>query len=473
MIVLTASMPNRFRHILMVLKPVAIGKYERKIMVGVLLAITAFIPALGIATISLSTLGNAQNLLANLHRQEVILGQDLKGLVGDEDALMPLFVLTGDRQILNQIRRKEHDFIAVLCELQDMQTPGSYARDILNNIADLAHRRNALAEPGIALKVQNQPVDDVNKYFEQNTSPITNELHRKVEAIVRLVNIRFGNFASEQHRRLRYMSFMLLTACGIAAVLCVGVVSVIFHLLQAKQQHDFSLAQQAQWERALSSARKEAVETAAHDLRNPLQTMMFAAEKLKQVMADEQSVQTSLEAFARSASAMRRVIDTVLDPVNIGAEALSVSKESIDLQPILHDIVIRSYLTAAAKNLDLTYAPARDLPQVVADGSRLEQVFSNLLANAIKFTSAGGRVILTTKWDDAWITVTVADTGCGMSQEQAKNVFKRYWRGGTTPEYGSGLGLAISKTIIDAHDGRIEVNSTSEGTVFVVRLPLR
>ena len=103
----------------------------------------------------------------------------------------------------------------------------------------------------------------------------------------------------------------------------------------------------------------------------------------------------------------------------------------------------------------------------------LEIVFNNLIANAIKFTESGGRIVLRQERDGSEVVVTLSDTGCGMDDETMRHIFDRFYQGGTSHSgEGNGLGLALVKRVLDISGGRIEVHSApGEGAEFAVRLP--
>src|SRR5262249_33582570 len=110
--------------------------------------------------------------------------------------------------------------------------------------------------------------------------------------------------------------------------------------------------------------------------------------------------------------------------------------------------------------------------QIVCDRGRIGQVFANLLGNAIKFTNEGGAVSVRVLEQERSVRFAVTDTGCGIPEDQVAHVFDRYWQGGRTSTGGVGLGLAIAKGIVEAHHGRIRVESTrGRGSTFVFELP--
>jgi hypothetical protein len=119
---------------------------------------------------------------------------------------------------------------------------------------------------------------------------------------------------------------------------------------------------------------------------------------------------------------------------------------------------------------------AEPVPAIVGDRGRLAQVLDNLISNALKFTPEGGTVEVRTRADDEHAMLEVSDTGIGISPEDQPRLFERFFRSSKADEQaipGTGLGLAIVKAIVEAHSGRIEVESREgEGTTFRVRLPL-
>ena len=123
------------------------------------------------------------------------------------------------------------------------------------------------------------------------------------------------------------------------------------------------------------------------------------------------------------------------------------------------------------KNIEFD-AQLEERVMIMADESMLEIVFNNLIANAIKFTEPGGRVLLRQEKEGSDVVVTISDTGCGMDEETKRHIFDKFYQGDTShSREGNGLGLALVKRVLDISGGRISVTSApGEGTEFVVRL---
>ena len=215
----------------------------------------------------------------------------------------------------------------------------------------------------------------------------------------------------------------------------------------------------------------------AHEMRTPL-----AAAKAQAQLALHQMVESDCDKM--SASALRlisRQIDKVVDLVSdlldasrLEAGVLQINKTEVDLAVLAKDVVARLKILADGHDI------AVDVPEravVLADRDRLEQVLTNLLSNAMRYSPEGGRIDVAVQAHPEWMQLSVRDRGLGVPKEQQLRIFDRFARvhagdGGA----GIGLGLSIAKAIVDQHGGRVWVESSGkpgEGSTFLVRIPVR
>jgi signal transduction histidine kinase len=171
---------------------------------------------------------------------------------------------------------------------------------------------------------------------------------------------------------------------------------------------------------------------------------------------------------------MDRLIQDLLDATRIEAGQLSVSQECVSVRHFIADVADAQYPLIAEASLELLVDPLpEELPDVWADRDRLAQIFENLIGNSIKFTSSGGRISLGAAPRGNKVMFWVADTGTGIADDDLPHVFDRFWQLREAKHRGAGLGLPIVKGLVEAHGGRIWVESTlGRGSRFFFTIPI-
>ena len=211
----------------------------------------------------------------------------------------------------------------------------------------------------------------------------------------------------------------------------------------------------------------------SHDLRNPLNAIMMAAGMLDEVNAVSEAGRPQLGVIRRAADQMHRLIDDLLDVTKAEAGGMRVDRRTESVAALLEDARQTFHLRAAELGIELRLEPEQDLPRIHVDGARIQQVLSNLIANALQFTPRGGVVTVGARRRGDDVELSVSDTGAGIPEEHLPHIFDRFWQAQRTSRASAGLGLAITRSIVEAHDGRIEVQSREgAGTSFRVTLPV-
>jgi PAS domain S-box-containing protein len=221
-------------------------------------------------------------------------------------------------------------------------------------------------------------------------------------------------------------------------------------------------------------ARDEMLGVVAHDLRNPLNTVFMGASLLAEMIPETQpSLRKQAEMMRRAAERMNRLIQDLLEVKRVESGRLTLESRPHLPAALVSDAIEMLRPLAVAGSVALDAHVADDAPEVLADAARVQQVLSNLVGNAIKFTAAGGRVVLRAELLADWeVRFAVADTGPGIPPEELPHVFGQYWQARRNDRRGIGLGLAIAKGIVEAHGGRIWVESqVGVGSNFYFTLP--
>jgi PAS domain S-box-containing protein len=222
-------------------------------------------------------------------------------------------------------------------------------------------------------------------------------------------------------------------------------------------------------------ARDDMMGIVAHDLRNPLSLIASAAELIADGVfaGNPAGEQRHLQIIRRAAGQMNRLIADLLDARRIESGSMGVEVRAERPELLVAEALTFLGPLAEANGLHLGGAADEDLPAVWADPGRVQQVLSNLVGNAIKFTPRGGTIRLSaTRCGDA-VRVGVTDSGPGIPPEQVAHLFTRFWQADSGDRRGIGLGLSIARAIVEAHGGQIWVESQpGAGATFYFTLPL-
>lgn len=220
-------------------------------------------------------------------------------------------------------------------------------------------------------------------------------------------------------------------------------------------------------------AHEEVLGVVAHDLRNPLNTLLLQLQLLHRPGRESSpSEQRVIDRMQKTAMRMNRLIQDLLDVVRIDASALSVERAHVPPQSLLAEIVETQREAVAEASLQLHLDVKGELLDLWADHDRLLQVLENLVGNAIKFSSPGGRITVGATMKGSEVLFWVADEGAGIPAESLSHLFDRFWQAQRTDKRGAGLGLAIVKGIVEAHGGRLSVESrVGVGTTFFFTVP--
>ena len=228
---------------------------------------------------------------------------------------------------------------------------------------------------------------------------------------------------------------------------------------------------------AANRAKEDFLATLSHELRTPLNAMLGWTRLLRMGKLNQSSAGRALETIERNAHIQEQLIADILDVSRIVTGKLRLELAPVELAPIVDAALDAVRPAAEAKGLELT-AAENFAGTVLGDADRLQQVLWNLLANALKFTPAGGRVRVSIERAGPSAVISVADTGEGISPELLPFIFDRFRQGDgsvTRPHGGLGLGLSIVRHIVELHGGKVHAASPGigRGATFTVHLPVR
>jgi signal transduction histidine kinase len=249
-----------------------------------------------------------------------------------------------------------------------------------------------------------------------------------------------------------------------------------------------------------SRMQRDLVINISHDLQTPLTSIRgFSQAIVDGSLRDVHGLRRAGKIIYEEATRMGQMVDALLDLAKLEGGQIEMAKAPVDLRSLLTSCIARFARQAAAADLQLQLEMPEVLPAIQGDSDRLEQAFANLLENAIKYTPAGGRILVNgyattgqrkpsepaprdphsaSEWrmgNGRWVVVTVADTGVGIPEEDLDRIFERFYRAdkARSAQDGAGLGLSIVREIVQAHGGTVTATShMGQGSQFTVALPV-
>jgi signal transduction histidine kinase len=225
-----------------------------------------------------------------------------------------------------------------------------------------------------------------------------------------------------------------------------------------------------------TQARENLLAVVSHDLRNQLNAILMSVALLlrkRPASTDDRRAYRNTAIIQRAALDMDRLIGDLLDVAAIESGEMSLTTAVESTEELVLSALEQLGEQAAARSLGLSYEIIGGPLRVPCDRQRIQQVFANLIGNALKFTPPGGAIRVRVEAQGALARFAVSDTGPGISRDELPYVFDRFWQGGRTTRSGAGLGLSIVKGIVEAHGGDTWLESEmGVGTTVYFTLPL-
>jgi len=225
----------------------------------------------------------------------------------------------------------------------------------------------------------------------------------------------------------------------------------------------------------LENSRREFVANVSHELRTPLTTVKSYAETLLDMVDGTDVPVTFINIILNETDRMTRLVKDLLVLSSL-EQADQLKKTEFDIKVLVTDVVDTMKLVAKDQGHRLSLNAKQSFETFYGDRDRLEQLLYNIISNSIKYTPNGGRIEVSASQVFGKVTIKVKDNGMGIPEKDLKRIFERFYRvdkARSREKGGTGLGLAISKSIVDAHEGTISINSkVNEGTEVIITLPM-
>jgi signal transduction histidine kinase len=453
-----------------------------------LMVVVALIALLVVPILVQQRLDRLQEALEQVAEPARELLEEVRYLLAHQSSELRGFLITADPPYLDQYHRYRLRERQIYPELERLA--GALSPEILTQVVELRtlsdqwHERIASG----ALVDDRSNGDPLARVLDQDFYQRTLEAAGRADLAMRAATQeRRREFREVEHNARRL--YFLLVALAMGATLAVANLNMRIHRLATEAN-----ARRDEVERALENsaramaARTDLVRGFTHDVKNPLGAADGFAHLLEAGIRGELTPEqmATVRSIRRSIGGAIEIIEQLLDLSRLESGGLHIRRERVEIDELLRDVIRRH--TGAAVSAGIELSLARQVgtgprPPVYSDADRIRQILDNLLANALKYTPAGGRVVVglhdgdledAPKLTGSWLAVAVSDNGPGIPAEEIDRIFDEFHRVPGAIGRGHGLGLAISRRIARLLGGDISVRSTlGEGSTFVLWLPVR
>lgn len=378
------------------------------------------------------------------------------------------YLISGHPDLLTQVQSAKARLDENLRALRD-QNLSPTGLGLAAEVEQVSERFMQVQEQHLDARRRAEDPNALVRRFDAEQVPLSHELDRVLNRLVDHKEARLRDFYEQTRTYRARLELWLYALLGFLVLAGLGIAWYFAKLLGRSYRHEAASHEAA---RKALAARDEIMGIVAHDLRNPLGAITMRA-ALMRMEAGSDKIRQQAASIENITMRMEYLIRTMLDVATMEAGRFSVIAGACDVESLLREAMEMFEGVAASKQVRLEQRVEAPGLAIHADQERVLQVLSNLLGNALKFTPPGGQVTVAVDRQGEEARFAVLDTGPGIAREHLACVFDRFWKSETPGKKGTGLGLFIAKGIIDAHGGRIWVESEpGHGARFYFTLPL-
>lgn len=354
----------------------------------------------------------------------------------------------------DEIGELSHTFNHMSSEIQENIEALSTQKNIRDSLI------NSMIEGVIGLNdkreviLSNKMADDITKSL---SAPVYKDIEKQIEKTFVSKNTEFQEYEINNKYYVIIMSY-------IERIQQDGRSGLVVIIRDMTNEHN------------LDQMKKDFIANVSHELRTPISLLQGYTESIVDgIVTEPDEIRDSLSIVLDETKRLNRLVNELLNVARMDAEGLTVNKEKQPIKPLLNKMQMKYKQQAQDLELDMSLAPEMTDELWDYDADRIDQVLTNLIDNATRYTQPGDSITITSSSDDTYQTLYISDTGSGISPEHLELVFDRFYKveaSRTRGKQGTGLGLFICKMIIEEHGGSIQVESeVNKGTTFIIKLP--
>lgn len=418
-------------------------------------------------------------------------GLEALGLIRKSHPDTVVIVITGYATLdhaVDAMKNGAFDFISKPFSPQDLRLVVTKAFEYIRTLQDIANEKsrmrtmiNHLAGGVMATDIRKQVALANHAFIKLIDYRGSNPIGEPVEKLVadqRILAMIDDALAMPTDQFAEITEDISITPSGQSEERIIGVRCVPFRDRLDRNLGTITVLHDITAIKKMDQMKSDFVSMVSHEIRGPLNSVLMQQKVILDELAGD-ITEKQREILTRASEKIKSLIDLsseLLDLSKMESGLINMEKEKLRLESIVADQISFYQSSAQEKSITLSLSSIPELPKVLANRMNMDEVLSNLIGNAIKYTPENGSVTVSAGVEGAFIKVSVTDTGLGIAPEDLEQIFTRFYRvknEKTRYIIGTGLGLPIVKGIIEAHNGRIEVLSQEgRGSTFSVYLPV-
>ncbi len=449
----------------------ALSVIEKRILagLGVILAVPVVVGVLVVS--GLREIQSKDQWLVDVHGPALVQAERLRYFAESEISNSRGFLLNGDRRdFLSKVSESRANFLEILNLMESQVLPDHRPmlperKEIFRQIRDFESQYHEAIAASFQLREAEVPLERILEINRVHALPARLGLDSALDKLVDTET----RFLLETREKSRQTMTRIQKSLGFVFGASFLIVAILTFWILRLFRRNQSLLNDT---RKAVAARDEVLSVVSHDLKNPLAAIDLGVQMLLRNKAAAPAHQAIARRIASAVKSMKSLIQNLLDSAKFESGHLTLERAEHGIRDTLSELLTIQEPLANDRSIHLEVELPDPGLTASFDPERIGQVLSNLVGNAIKFTRPGGTVRVRTEPSVEGICFSVSDTGPGIPAEQLPRIFDRYWQARETARYGTGLGLAIAKGLVEAHGGRIWVESAvGSGSTFYFTLP--
>jgi len=449
---------------------------EKKALVALSVIFVAVILSAWGFAMSLRQTVVANNAVKHVDPKALVAVEQLRNLANSQLDNSRAFFLLGAPSIFEKQKLEKASLLQALESYEKTHNLPRVSENV-KRILEIENKNQEFFEQAMDFREKKTESKIVGQFFQSKTNPLRAQLNDAFDEIVDIHKAELDRQMSEAREAAvgiesQIPKGMLVLSVSLTAIF----LALSFLVIRMSRTRAAELSERnrlyAEAKKAVQD-RDEAIFAISHDLNESLTTISTTAQRLVATPHGLDIIESG-ELMKSTVVTIEGLIKDIRDQKAVEMEGLTLRLDQLPIDDVLESV--RLLMQPLAKSRDVRIQVDTVNPPVLAfyDRERVLRVLSNLVANAIKFSTKGSKVVVKVRSDQKFVNISIIDTGTGIPSEKIPGIFENFWQARKTADQGVGIGLSIVKTIVEAHGGTVQVQSQlGRGSTFTFSLPRR